>query len=305
MSKPPRPSPYTYTDEKWKVHTVHPPRYMSTSRIDGITRPTRPARVIGIGTPSIGLRTAGERAAESDMTLWASCESVEEYERKRRDFDAAKTEAGDDQPAFHPFPRLPIELRHMVWEMVMAEPTEITITCSGYTAARRSTGWCGTVSRGRPRIYATTAFMPALMLVNKETYALASRHYRRAFRGVNGGGGVLAAYPSILSIEKEMIPLLPMEDLEMLTELVVVATPQLLGVEFSPEFSERLKTMLGTGSIRRLEVRLTRAITSRNGREVDDYFASLFAEMKAVDMGWVAPELSVGPVKDESIDQPK
>ncbi|PWY96167.1 hypothetical protein BO94DRAFT_529568 [Aspergillus sclerotioniger CBS 115572] len=297
MSTPP--SPYTYTDEQWKVHTIHPRRFYSRRKEDGILRPTRAAPYISIGNPSIGPRTAGEKAAEADTALWASCDSVEEYEAKRRDLDAAKAKAMANQPTFHPFPRLPTELRCKIWEMAMEEPTQITITCSGYTPAQRPTGWCRTVGSGRPRIYATTAFMPPLMLVNRETYALASKHYRRAFRGVNGGGGVLAAYPSVLVIERPMVLLLPMDDLELLAEIVVIATPSHGMVGFSTGFSDRLKTMLGTGSIRRVELRLTRSITRKQAGKVDGYFTSLFSEMRAVNAEWVAPELTVGPVNEE------
>ncbi|PYI11437.1 hypothetical protein BO78DRAFT_425917 [Aspergillus sclerotiicarbonarius CBS 121057] len=293
------PSPYTYTDEKWKVHTVHPRRFFSRRKDDGILRPTRAARCVSIGNPSIGPRTVAERASEADTALWASCDSVEEYEAKRREIDAAKAKAVADQPVFHPFLRLPLELRCRVWEMAMEEPTQITITCSGYTPARRPTGWCRTVAPGQPRKYATTAFMPALMLVNRETHALASKHYRRAFRGVHGGGGVLAAYPSTLTIEKPMILLLRMENLEMLAEIVIVDSPRFEIVQIAKVFSDRLKIMLETGAIRRLELRLKTSITRKQARKVDKYFASLFSKMKSVDAEWVAPELSVGPVNDE------
>ncbi|RAL08843.1 2EXR domain-containing protein [Aspergillus homomorphus CBS 101889] len=297
------PSPYTYTDEQWKVHTVHPPRYFSRSKQDGTLRPTRPAPCVMMGNPTIGPRTAAEKAEEADKALWASCDSVEEYEAKRREIDAARARAVADQPTFHPFPRLPCELRYNIWTLAMAEPTRITITCTGYTPARRPQGGrCGTISPGRPRIYAATAFMPPLMLVNRETHALASRHYRRAFRGVDGGGGVLASYPSILTIERPVVPLLRMEDddVRMLAEVVVIASPGFGGtVGFSTVFSEQLKKMLGTGSIRRMELRLTSSIPSKQGSKVDEYFASVFSEIEAVNEWWVAPELCVRPVKDK------
>ncbi|OJK03461.1 hypothetical protein ASPACDRAFT_56869 [Aspergillus aculeatus ATCC 16872] len=302
-----RPSPYTYTDEQWKVHTVHPQRYYSRSREDGTLRPTLPAPCVSIGNPDIAPRTAAEKAREADKALWGSCKSVDEYEGKRREMDdvaaARAVEAG--RPAFHPFPRLPAELRCRIWVVAMVNnPTRIAITCSGYTPARRPQGgWCGTVAPGRPRIYAATAFMPPLMLVNWEAHALASRHYRRAFRGVNGGGGVLAAYPSILTIEKPMVLLLPMdraEDLGLLAEIVVIVSPGLGGrVAFSTEYSERFKMMLRVGTIRRLELRLTRSIPRDRARRVEEYFASLFSEIQAANEEWVAPELQVGPVHDE------
>ena len=297
----PKPSPYTYTDEQWRVHTIHPQRLYSRRKNDGILRPTRPAPCILIGNPRIGPRTAGEKAEEADTALWASCDSVEEYEAKRQDLDAARARATMNQRTFHPFPRLPTELRCKIWEMAMEEPTQITITCSGYTPAQRPTGWCRTVGPGRPRIYATTAFMPALMLVNRETHALASKHYRRAFRGVDGGGGVLAAYPSVLTIERPMVLLLPMDndDLELLAEIIVIATPQYGLVGFSRGFSERLKTMLGMGLIRRLELRLVYSITRKQAGKVDAYFTSLFSEIRTANAEWVAPELKVGPVNDE------
>ncbi|RAH70511.1 2EXR domain-containing protein [Aspergillus aculeatinus CBS 121060] len=302
-----RPSPYTYTDEQWKVHTVHPQRYYSRSREDGTLRPTRPAPCSFIGNPDIAPRTAAEKAREADKALWGSCKSVEEYEAKRREMDdvaaARAVEAG--RATFHPFPRLPSELRCRIWVMAMVNsPTRIAITCSGYTPARLPRGGrCGTVAPGRPRIFAATAFMPPLMLVNWEAHGLASRHYRRAFRGVNGGGGVLAAYPSVLTIEKAMVLLLPMdrgEDLGSLAEIVVVVSPGLGGrVSFSTEYLEQFKSMLRMGTIRRLELRLTRSIPRDRARRVEEYFASLFSEIQAANSKWVTPELQVGPVHDE------
>ncbi|RAH84954.1 hypothetical protein BO86DRAFT_440305 [Aspergillus japonicus CBS 114.51] len=265
---PARPSPYSYTDEQWKVHTVHPQRYYSRSKEDGTLRPTRPAPCFSIGNPDIGPRTAAEKAREADTALWASCKSVEEYEAKRREMDAAAARRAveAERVTFHPFSRLPAELRCQIWAVAMEDhPTRVAITCSGYTPARRPRGGlCGTVAPGRPRIYAATAFMPPLMLVNGEAHALASRHYRRAFRGVQGGGGVLAAYPSILTIEKAMILLLPVdraEDLKLLTEIVVIVSPGAGGrVAFSGEWSERFKILLRMASVRRLGIRLTRSI---------------------------------------------
>ncbi|RAK81725.1 2EXR domain-containing protein [Aspergillus fijiensis CBS 313.89] len=301
-----QPSPYTYTDEQWKVHTVHPQRYYSRSREDGTLRPTRPAPCLSIGNPDIAPRTGAEKARAADMALWGSCKSVEEYEAKRREMDddvaARAVEAG--RATFHPFPRLPAELRCQIWAMAMADnPTGVSITCTGYTPPQRPRGWCKTVAPGRPRIYAATAFMPPLMLVNWEANALASRHYRRAFRGVNGGGGVLAAYPSILTIEKAMIRLLPMdraEDLELLAEIIVIISPGYGGrVAFSREFLERIKMMLWMVTIRRLDLRLTRSIPRDRARSVEEYFALLFSEIQAANSEWVKPELQVGPVHDE------
>ncbi|PYH85384.1 hypothetical protein BO82DRAFT_351225 [Aspergillus uvarum CBS 121591] len=304
---PIRPSPYSYTDEQWKVHTVHPQRLYSRSKEDGRLRPTRPAPCLLIGNPDIGPRTVAAKAREADTALWASCKTVEEYEAKRRETDAAAARRAveAERVTFHPFSRLPAELRCQIWAMAMADhPTRVSITCSGYTPARRPQGRsCFLMLQGRPRIYAATAFMPPLMLVNGEAHALASRHYRRAFRGVLGGGGVLAAYPSILTIEKAMILLLPMdraEDLRLLTEIVVIVCPGAgERVAFSRRWWERFEILLRMAPLRRLELRLTSSIPRYRVRGVNEYFASLFSEIQAADTEWVAPDLQVGPVHDE------
>ncbi|PYH90910.1 hypothetical protein BO71DRAFT_486711 [Aspergillus ellipticus CBS 707.79] len=300
MSKYTPPSPYTYTDEKWKVHSVHPQRLFSQRKDDDKPRPARGARAVAIGIRSIAPRTAADWAKEADAELWASCESVEEYEERKRELEAAAKVAKENQPTFHRFTHLPIELRYRIWGMVMDEPTRIAITCSGYTRPQRPRGGrCGTVSPGCPRVYAATAFMSPLMLVNRETHGLASKRYRRAFQGVQGGGGVLAAYPSILTIEISTVRLLRMENLEMLTEIVVVASPGIWASCFYKEVSERFKTMLATGSIRRLELRLTRLVTEEERSKDEEYFVSLFSDIKAVDVEWVAPELIIRPGKEE------
>lgn len=49
--------------------------------------------------------------------------------------------------------------------------------------------------------YVATAFLPPLMLVNRESHGVAARHYKRALKNLAGGGGVLAAYPTELRVE--------------------------------------------------------------------------------------------------------
>jgi hypothetical protein len=84
----------------------------------------------------------------------------------------------------------------------MEEPVEVQLAASKYTLAIRGAGWCGTRSPPRPLNLAAIAILPPLMLVNHESHAIASTYYKRAFRGVGGAGGVLAAYPTVLRADR-------------------------------------------------------------------------------------------------------
>lgn len=222
-SLPPPISGYTFVDEKWRCQTVDPLRCCSRGP-DGSLRPSRPANAVAMGVPELTPRTLAERAAEKDIQLWARCSSFDEYEVQRQSLSEHASHARrvflESQPAFHQFPKLPIELRNQIWASAMAEVTQVSITCSGYTPPRRSNGWCGTVAYGRPRIYAATAMLPPLLLVNRESHAAAVKQYRRIFRGVHGGGGVLAAYPTVLTVEMSILSLVKENDFEYVREII-------------------------------------------------------------------------------------
>ena len=137
-----------------------------------------------------------------------SCSNVEEYEARKKDLSdqaaAIRRIFLESQPTFHLFPKLPIELRNRIWASAMAKVTKIRITCSGYTAPRACSSKCGTMSSS-PGIYAATALLPPLLLVARKSHAAASKHYCHAFRGVDGGGGIVAAYLTVLIVGSPII----------------------------------------------------------------------------------------------------
>lgn len=75
---------------------------------------------------------------------------------------------------FHPFPRLPAELRNAVWELTL-EPREVTIKAS-YQGEGSGENFHVVVHFSSP-----TAIPSALQACRDSRYLLASRHYTRAF----------------------------------------------------------------------------------------------------------------------------
>lgn len=292
----PTPSGYSFVDEKWKVHTVHPQRPYSYK--NGRPCPTRPARAYG-PTPAIRSQTVAEKAAKADLALWASCSSVEEYEARKQNLLASKKkqieESSRRQRTFHSFPLLPPELRLHIWQLAMAEPTQITIFCSRYRAIHSQPGSrCGAVG-SVPELYAAVAFLPPLMLVNRESHALASRHYRRVFRGRNGGGGVLTAYPRVVTIEEPCWPLLQLDasSLDVL-EIVIIAIPPALLFSFLGVFQRPCEAILAAPNLRRLEIRCeTVGLESKDKiiASMDRTLSPVLARLRALNRDWVAPEL--------------
>jgi hypothetical protein len=124
------------------------------------------------------------------------------------------------QPTFHKFSSLPAELRLLVWKMALEEPTRVTLTISGYESRRSGNPTCGTVF-SYPSENAATAVLPPLMLVNHESHAVTSRHYRRAFRSFNGKGGVLAAYPTVLTVKGNAFGLMRPGSLNLLRDFIL------------------------------------------------------------------------------------
>ncbi|KAI1130725.1 hypothetical protein F5Y10DRAFT_235050, partial [Nemania abortiva] len=225
--RPPTPTGYTFTDEMWRTQTAKPPRYFSQKGGENSAlTPTRPAPVYVPSDPRPrGPRTIAERAEEDDLQLWASSSSVAEYEERKRaineknrlDREALIHSQGD----FPKFLLLPAELRWMIWKMAAEEPITVTLTVSGrrYRPQQRQRGWCGTRTAGI-RDYSATAVLPPLMLVNHESHKFASAHYRRAFRGLNGDGGVLAAYPTIIKAQSRVYRMVGQDDKELVEDYI-------------------------------------------------------------------------------------
>ncbi|KAI1193854.1 hypothetical protein F5X97DRAFT_312720 [Nemania serpens] len=202
--RPPMPSPYTFVDEMWRTRTVTNPRYFShAGGKNSPPKPTRPAPCYIMGDPRPrDSHTIAEAAEEDDLQLWVSSASVADYEERKQALNERKPldrEAFvNAQGQFHKFPALPLELRVMIWKLALEEPVTVTLRISYWRPRPRpGRSRCG-ILRYIAEDYSATAVLPPLMLVNHESHRTASAHYKRAFRGVKGNGGVLAAYPTIL-----------------------------------------------------------------------------------------------------------
>ncbi|KAI0404520.1 hypothetical protein F4802DRAFT_597950 [Xylaria palmicola] len=223
---PPERTGYTFTDEMWRTRTVTNPRYFSQKGGPGCAlTPTRPARCYILGDPRpSGPRTLAERAEEEDLSLWTSSASVADYEGRKRTAEEKKRLDREAfvarQGTFHKFARLPAELRLAIWEMALEEPVHVTLTISdwGFLPLQRRTR-C--FARGtRIEEYAATAVLPPLMLVSHESHRAASAHYKRAFCGVKGQGGVLTAWPTVLTAQKRVYAMLGPGDEELVQEYI-------------------------------------------------------------------------------------
>jgi hypothetical protein len=156
-------------------------------------------------------------AEASDVQLWGSRASTDEYNVKRRVVKKmAEAERRDfmDQASYFPsFSRLPFDMRFYIWKMaILVQPTEVMIVAFRYKVAQYDiNARCGT--RGPPSIaeYRARATLPALFLVNHEANAVAKQFYSDAFRNTEGRYGVLAAFPTVLAlraVESQLLELL-------------------------------------------------------------------------------------------------
>jgi hypothetical protein len=242
---------YTFVDEQWRSHIVCPPRPFSR-RDDGSICPTSAEPVWPTNKP----HTMAQRGAEEDQLLGRGCITVEEYEARKQqrtgEASAAQTSRTKSQGTFYPFTRLPIELRDKIWRSAMEEATEVRITLSGYQPPGQCIS-CLCTARDIPAKYASNAILPALFLVNHESHAIASKHYRRVFRGINGDGGVLAAYPVVLTVETSILSLLNMDDFHLVRDLVLDfrRNPYLACAGYG-----RLRQILTNYSLKSIECRL-------------------------------------------------
>jgi hypothetical protein len=247
----PKPTGCTFTDEMWRTQTLHPERSISYSR-NGPPCPEKVRPLAHPYPPDPPARTAAERACAEDLDLWESSLTLDDYEeRKRVLYEKRRLEREEwlqKQPAFYKFPYLPTELRHHIWRLALEEPTTVRFTVSKYTITANMSGRCR--RRGyRPAEFAVTACLPPLMLVNYESHQIASAHYQRAFRGVRGGGGVLAAYPTVLHVDESSLKLLQPGDLQLVQELTLKMTGSCSRIG-----CKQLRMILRAPNLRRLVV---------------------------------------------------
>ncbi|KAI1145981.1 hypothetical protein F4825DRAFT_212067 [Nemania diffusa] len=132
------------------------------------------------------------------------------------------------QPTFPLFSNLPPNLRLRVWQLAMEEPTKVTVSVSRYAPPHGPRPSIGVLTQlavegniGTPSAFRASASFPPLMLASRESHALASAHYRRAFASACGKGGVLAAYPTVLHVDDDAAGLLRAGDLELVRDVHV------------------------------------------------------------------------------------
>ncbi|KAI3328989.1 hypothetical protein HD806DRAFT_268585 [Xylariaceae sp. AK1471] len=293
----PTPTGYTFTDEMWRTKTVKPLRCFSQEHDHGPLRPSWPAPFAGSMPP----RTISQRAHEEDLALWASSSSIEVYEERKRARDEQRRSEREafirDQPVFHKFSSLPAELRLLVWKMALEEPTRVALTVSEYRSPPRQPGvWCATVFR-YPSAYAATAVLPPLMLVNYESHKLASRHYRRAFQGVDGEGGVLAAYPTVLTVKGVAFTLMRPDSLSLVQDFI-------LEYEWYPRVAAKMddqyRAVLLVPALKTFVV----IARGQNGPSISWDLRRLFLELMEVDPYLNVPtiEIRIGDCSDDEAE---
>ncbi|KAI0191635.1 hypothetical protein F4808DRAFT_443655 [Astrocystis sublimbata] len=209
------------TDDESRPRNDSAPRVRkSRSRHDSAPRVRKP-------------RTAAVRAAEEDAKLWTISASADDYEASRAAlYDEKRTRRASwaSKSAFHPFPRLPPELRHYVWKLATEEPTRVHFSVTEYREAYSERPEYGLFplswSSGTTHLVSAraTAYLPPYLLVSREAHDVARRLYRRAFRSYDGSGGVLAAYPTALRVDGvDSFRLIHADDLDELVSAVTVA----------------------------------------------------------------------------------
>ncbi|KAF2972248.1 hypothetical protein GQX73_g1228 [Xylaria multiplex] len=250
-----------------------------------------------------------QQAEEEDQLLWASSSSVEEYEERKRTRDEERRLDREAfmqaQPIFHQFPHLPTELRLLIWELALEEPTRVTLAASRYYPrfSRPRGQWILRL----PEEFVATAFLPPLMLVNHESHAVAVAYYRRAFRGVDGSGGVLAGYPTVLNIKNAAFELLRADDLDLVRDFIF--ENQGLGNEglryyVSPKYHGKQYRMVFSAP--NLETLVVRAQWVDSGQPpwLCHELRDLFVEMAGSHPDLKAPEVELeidGPVNYDGV----
>ncbi|KAI1172057.1 hypothetical protein F4777DRAFT_563343 [Nemania sp. FL0916] len=222
------PSSCTFLDEMWRSQTAKSQGHHYARTKEGTLVPSTYVPIFDPVPPrNIPPRTAAERASVEDTQLWGTSADVDDYEvRKEGLFAARKAEREEwlrTQRTFHGFVNLPPELRASIWQMAVRNyTTEVSVTVTRYEVKNPPPGsWCGTQSI-RPIEVAATAYLPPFMLVCREAHDIAAKHYKRAFRGVSGRGGVLAGYPTSLQVERRAFGLLCLDEIDIVADCTVV-----------------------------------------------------------------------------------
>lgn len=243
--------------------------------------------------------TTHEQAAEQDLNLWATSANSAEYEATRHALmDQSRAERAArlaSRPRFACFPALPPELRREIWRhAIAAEPVKVYLTPRRWEFPPRRR--C-LPTPGRIVDYGARAVLPPILLVSREAHSVASRHYRRAFRGLDGVGGAAAGFPTELDVDKYVLELVELgEDVGLVAKLTLVLSnvsmgrgptsdanilrsilDRLLrtpshGVTYSPEIVLRCKTYdgpAGTEAARARVERLRTVLATRQSEHPD------------------------------------
>ncbi|KAI1329738.1 hypothetical protein F5Y16DRAFT_80472 [Xylariaceae sp. FL0255] len=245
----------TFLDEMWRPQRAKSPDHSSSQ-----PQPIVPYYL------SIPAHTMAERASGENVELRASSTSVSHYQERKLALYKKRRYARDDwlkaQPNFNKFPALPLELRRSIWNMAMEELTAVHITCTKLRVVPRGRSFEGhcCYDTGYATRFVATAVLPPFFLVNHEAHDIAKQHYRRAFRSVGEGGGVLAKYPTVLSVDPEALELLVStcsDDFELISELVLTRPRDLGETVVRYNYEDNLVPFCRTSNLERIKVELT------------------------------------------------
>ena len=250
----PGPDRCTFLDEFWRTRTVRAKR--SGSHEEDVPLSSMPPFS---EAPWITAYTVVQRAYKEDKEIWDSSASLDDYEQKRQAlYDKRRSERDAwmrKQPLFPKFPSLPNELRQWIWTLASEDhTTRVLIAVAKYyeIPVREDCGG-GTTPSSSPLEVTATAYLPPLMLVNSEAHGIASKFYRRAFRALDGRGGVLAAYPTVLTIDRGAFQLFSLNDLELVTEIALTHVDHWC---MSPSVCDKLEILLLASNLKRFVAKL-------------------------------------------------
>ncbi|KAI1120909.1 hypothetical protein F5Y10DRAFT_112904 [Nemania abortiva] len=219
----------------WRTHTVYPPRYIARRVGKGPLRLTIPPKY----SWERFISSMADLAEQQDMKCWFISSSVEEYEcRKRQRVKRLKREEDEKKGkgSFPQFEKLPPEVRLMVWEMAMQQPTTVS------------------VHETEGLSYTARARLPPLMLACRESHAIASKHYRRTLRNFrDDGGGVLAAYPIDIHVNNRVFLMMRWADFAEARDIIVDVGEE--GPEPKIVYTDKLDKVIRAPFFRSLELR--------------------------------------------------
>ena len=158
---------------------------------------------------------------------------------------------------FHPFPRLPAELRNTIWELNL-DPREVTIK------ANRQTEMIGENLNFTVYFSSPTAIPSALQACRDSRSLLAERHYSRAFSNGTSPHYVWVAFAldTIRINDVDLPHLIRLPDPLAIRYLTVDCPAHSVHASTDPGFLKCRSVLLATSTLQRLSVVCERGIAS-------------------------------------------